>query len=280
MSRHPTPPALSSIASLCNTVSLTINELASSPYREPGFSLDAVDDEYGTAVVPDPLTNAHELIRFFLLGAGDNLYAIGKLLDLPSPMLVSPAVLARATAEYSSRAAYLAEASETPLVRMSKMAALFADGFKSYDIHGPAAAPAEVALAKGIGDWRAANPSLPKIKIPQSYQALVDKLAPSLAPREFPLLHRLVHANAVAISITTLSAQLDSYSKVTESWRHGLFASMCGLMSIAKVRELWQFDMEPVQLCVTLYYDAERTYNRYLWDLSRSQGFEPSEPRP
>jgi hypothetical protein len=103
MSRHPTPPALSSIASLCNTVSLTINELASSPYREPGFSLDAVDDEYGTAVVPDPLTNAHKLIRFFLLGAGDNLYAIGKLLDLPSPMLVSPAVLARATAEYSSR---------------------------------------------------------------------------------------------------------------------------------------------------------------------------------
>lgn len=122
-----------------------------------------MDDEYGTEAVPDPLTNAHKLIRFFQLGAADNLYAIGKLLNLPSPMLVSPAVLARATAEYSSRAAYLADASETPLVRMPKMAALFGDGFKSYDIHGPSAAPAEVALAKGIGDWRAAKSSLPRV---------------------------------------------------------------------------------------------------------------------
>ncbi|WP_207890780.1 hypothetical protein [Rhodococcus sp. Eu-32] len=205
---------------------------------------------------------------------------MGKLLDLPSPMLVSPAVLARATAEYASRAYYLADASESPYLRMSKMAALIGDGFKSYNIHGATAEPEETALAKGIRDWRSANPTLPKAKVPQSYQSLVDKLAPGLAPREFPLLHRLVHANAVAISITTLSAQMNSHTKVTESWRHGLFASLCGLMAIAKVSELWQCDREAIQHCVTLYYDAERTYNRFLWDLSHFQGFAPSEPRP
>lgn len=275
-----TPPSLAIVATLCNATSLTINKLAYSPYHEPGHELAAVDRQYAAADVPDPLTSAHKLIRFYLLGAGDNLYAIGKLLDLESPMLISPAVLARATAEYSSRAAFLADTEDSPMLRMSKMAALFSEGFNSYDIHGPNAAPGELALAKSIADWRAANPSLPRSKVPKSYQALVDKLVPGLAPREFPLLHRLVHANAVAISIVTLAAQMNTYTKVMDSWRHGLFAAMCGLMSMAQVCVLWDLDKEPLNSCITAYYEAELIYNRYLWDLSHSRGFTPEEPRP
>lgn len=272
-------PPLSEASRLCDWTSQVMRATASHDYRESTVAdINKYDAERGSGAVPDPLLTAHRLTRFYLLGAGDFLYSLGKLLGLEQPMVTSPAVLARSAAEYSSRCVYIASSEDSPETRVAKMFNLFREGFNDFGVHKPDADPQVVELAKGINAWRSTQ-ELPKTALP-NYTDLIHKLAPSIGRREYQRLSGVAHANAIALSGAAISAQLDNAQNVEDGWRYALFATHCGVMAAFGVAELRASDPTPILSCNAAYRHYETEYNRYLWDLSVERGIAPDGPRP
>ncbi|WP_327116695.1 hypothetical protein OHB12_05345 [Nocardia sp. NBC_01730] len=201
-------PPLAEAGNLCDVSAQVMNRTAYLPYREPTVAdIGSFDAKRGSTEMPDPLLTSHRLSRFYLVGAGDFVYAIGKLLALDEPMVVSPAVLGRSTAEYASRCRYISDAADGPDIRLSKLANLCNEGFQDLGIGKPGADPDLVALAKGFKDWRSRQ-QLPKVSFP-NYSALVDALSPSMGKRVYGGLSGIAHASAISLSATFLSAQIE-----------------------------------------------------------------------
>lgn len=158
----PELPPLAEASRLCDVTSQVMNATAYLSYREPTVEdIGAFDDARGSVSLPDPLLTAHRMSRFYLVGAGDFVYSMGKLLALKEPMVVSPAVLARSAAEYSSRCRYISDPDDSPDLRLAKLANLFQEGFRDLGVEKPDADPQLIELAKGFNDWKSTQ-SLPK----------------------------------------------------------------------------------------------------------------------
>ncbi len=179
-----TLPPLSEAGTLCNATSLVMRETGGLDHREPTVTdIGSFDLIHGSGTMPDPLLSAHILSRSYLIGAGDFVYSIGKILALEEPMVVSPAVLARSAAEYASRCKYLSSAEDSPEVRVAKFANLLEEGFKDSGANRPDADPSLVELARGMNDWKSRR-RLPKVKLP-NYSALVASLSPDMGKSEY-----------------------------------------------------------------------------------------------
>ncbi|MBF6190128.1 hypothetical protein U3653_07145 [Nocardia sp. CDC186] len=248
------------------------------PHREPGHDIDAFDRLHGSEDFPDPLLTAHRLGRFYLSGASNFVRSIGHLISLEAPPTIAPGVLARSAAEYAARANFVTNLDDNPETRVSKMERLFSDGLQNMGVNSSDATPDEAALARRINRWRSQT-QLPRVKVPNFTDSVIQ-LSPDLGPREYPLLSRLVHANAVTVAAVTISEQTNHYTQVMDAWRHALFAAWCTLKATVNACIMRVGDKEPVNFAWGLYSEVETTYNRYLWDLTVAQGFTPDAPRP
>ncbi len=267
-------PPLSEASHLCESTAQVMNQTAYLDYREPTVDdIDAFDRDRGSGVMPDPLLTAHRLSRFYLVSAGDFVYSIGKLLALSEPMVVSPAVLARSAAEYASRCKYIADSTDSPEVRLSKLANLFQEGFADLGASKSDADHGLVSLAARFNDWRSTQ-HLPRAPKP-NYSALVAALSPDMGKGEYEQLSGVAHANAITLSGVFIAAQLGHAKRLEDSWRHALFATQCGLLASAHVCLLRDGDKEPINECLGRFYHYVNAYNRYLWDRSVEQGFTP-----
>ncbi|WP_433562301.1 hypothetical protein ACQP1O_33115 [Nocardia sp. CA-151230] len=272
------PPPLDIPARLCEVMSEVARMCAYLPHREPGHDIDAFDQLHGNEDFPDPLLTTHRLGRFYLAGASNFVRSIGHLISLDTPPTIAPGVLARSAAEYAARANFVTNLDDSPEMRVSKMERLFADGLQNIGVNSKDATPEEAELAKRINRWRSQT-QLPKVRPPNFTNSVIE-LSPDLGPREYPLLSRLVHANAVTVTVVTISEQMNHYTQVTDAWAHALFAAWCTLKATVNACVLRDGNKEPVNFAWGLYSEVETTYNRYLWDLSVAQGFHPDEPRP
>ena len=172
-------PSLTEASTLCDTTSLVMNAVALLPYREPTVaSIEEYDKQHGGGAIPDPLLTAQRYTRFYLLGAGDFVRGLGKLLAPEHSMVTSPAVLARSAAEYSSRCDYVSAPQDSPEVRIAKALNLCRDGFNDHGVNKPNADPQLVELAKGFNDW-ASQRRLPKVPLP-NYTDLIHRLSPEM----------------------------------------------------------------------------------------------------
>ncbi|MFC8047800.1 hypothetical protein [Nocardia sp. NPDC057353] len=272
-------PSLLEASQLCDATAQVMRAIAYHDYQESTVAdIGSYDAAHGSDAMPDPLLTAHRLTRFYLVGAGDFVYSLGKLLGLDHPMVASPGVLARSAAEYSSRCAYLSDVGDSPELRISKMFNLFREGFNDFGVNKSDADPDMVKLAVGINDWRSRQ-TLPKANLP-NYTNLIHKLAPSIGRREYQYLSGIAHANAITLSEAVISAQMGNEHNADTAWRYALFATHCGVMAAFGVALLRGCDPAPVISCRAAYTHYELKYNQYLWDLSVERGFTLSEPRP
>lgn len=272
-------PPLADASFLCDVVAQTMNKTANLEYREPSITdIAEFDQRHGADAFPDPLLTAHRLSRFYLVGAGDFVYSIGKLLGLDEPMVVSPAVLARSAAEYASRCKYISVPEDSPELRLAKLSNLFKEGFNDMGVNKPNADEELVKVSRAFNVWRSRQ-DLPKASMP-NYSALVAALSPDMGKSEYEGLSGIAHASAITLTGTFLAAQMKHEKRIEDSWRHVLFAVQCGLLASAQVCVLRNGDKTPINHCLTLFYDAVQKYNRYLWDRSVAAGFTPPEPRP
>ncbi|WP_280301167.1 hypothetical protein [Nocardia abscessus] len=273
------PPSLEIPARLCEIMSGVAHTCAYLPHREPERDIDDFDREHGDDDFPDPLLTAHRLGRFYLLGASNFVRSIGHLISLDPPPTVAPGVLTRSAAEYAARANFVTDLDDSPEMRVAKMARLFSDGFQNMGVNSSDATPEEAELSRRINRWRS-RITLPKVKVPNFTDSVIQ-LSPELGPREYPLLSRLVHANAVTVTVVTLSEQMNHYTQVVDAWSHALFASWCTLKATMNACVLrGGNNKDPVSFAWGVYSEVETTYNRYLWDMSVVQGFTPDAPRP
>lgn len=272
------PPSLVKAVELCDIIAQVMNETAYLPYRDPHVDIDEYDKKHGKGVIPDPLLTAHRMSRLYLVGAGDFVYSIGKLLDLEQPMVVSPAVLARSAAEYASRCRYISVPEDQPDVRLSKLFNLYREGFNDAGVNKPDADPQLVAFSRELNDWRNQQ-ELPKTKLP-NYTALVAELAPGTGKSEYEALSGVAHASAITVTGVFIAAQLKHDKRVEDSWRHALFAAQCGLFAAAQVCVFRDGPKDPINYCLGRLDECVGAYNRYLWDLAVEQGLDPGTPRP
>ncbi|KXO91293.1 hypothetical protein AXK61_06995 [Tsukamurella pseudospumae] len=256
-----------------------MSAVAQLPYREPTVSnIDEYDAEHGGGAIPDPLLTAQRYTRFYLLGAGDFVFSLGKLLSLEQPMVMSPAVLARSAAEYSSRCVYVSDPTDSPEMRISKAMNLCRDGFNDHGVGKPDADPELIELAKGFNDWSSQR-SLPKAPLP-NYTNLIHQLSPEMGRREYQRLSGVAHANAITLSGAVISAQLESDHNVDQSWRNALFASHCGVLAAMSVCLLRDGDLTQVSSCFSAFKHYELKYNQFVWDRDVERGITPDWPRP
>lgn len=272
-------PSLSEASRLCESTAHVMNATGYLPYREPTVpDIEAFDAERGSGSMPDPLLTAHRMSRFYLVGAGDFVYSIGKLLALEEPMVVSPAVLARSAAEYSSRCKYISADADSPDMRLSKLANLFQEGFRDLGVGKPDADQDLLELANGFNNWKSTQ-NLPKASLP-NYSALVHALSPNMGRSEYQQLSGITHGSTITLSAVFIAAQMGHEKRVEDSWRHALFATQCGLLAAATVCLLRDGDKSAINSCLAAFYHYELRYNQYLWDLSTERGFDPGQPRP
>ncbi|MGW4370766.1 hypothetical protein ACWEKT_34520 [Nocardia takedensis] len=271
-------PPLDTPSKLCTAMSQVAQQYAYLEHREPNHDLTSLDSQYGNTDVPDPLLTAHFLGRYYLLGASTLVGSLGKLLAFDQPVAVATGVLARAAAEYAGRAHFMTVLDDTPEMRIAKMAKLMSDGLQEFGVNGSDADPGEIALAQQINRWRS-SVTLPRVKVP-NYTNSVNQVSPDLGPREYPLLNRLVHANAVTLTVVTIADQANHYQRIIDAWSHALFATWCTLKATANACLLRDGDKSSFNTMWGAYDRAETRYNQYLWDLSKAQGHAPDVPRP
>lgn|GEM_PF-5319379 len=240
---------MDAVAELCEVTAMTMNSIAKLNHREPGRQIGEIDAQLGKGMMEDPLLTSHRLSRFYLLGAGDFLFSIGKLLELPEPMVASPGVLARASSEYSARAWFLSDTKDSPLKRVAKMWEFMHTGMMEERIgKSPFSTDHEKEFARSLGDWRSST-ELPKIKGANNFKQLVGKLAPHDGEENHDRLSQIVHGNALTASLMNLSAQMGTSYNVEQCTGHALFATECGLVAAARVCEIRDGDPSDIETC-------------------------------
>ncbi|MFI7529708.1 hypothetical protein [Nocardia salmonicida] len=253
---------LSEAALLCEHTAQVARETAHLPLREPECDIDEFDRQRGTTDLADPLRTAHRMAQFYLVGAGDFLYSIGTLLALDQPTVISPAVLARSTGEYASRAKYLSSPDDGPEMRISKVWTLIMDGFTRMGASKPYADPAMVEMVKRLERWRSGQ-TLPKSKVPD-YTKLIEHLSPQMGRDEYESLSQLVHANALRVTITGYAAASGHRHHHENAWRQVLFATECALLAAREVCDLRDGDKRPLTECLEFFHGTVGAYNSYL----------------
>lgn len=261
MSERQPLPALSKAAELCNAVAVVINRIAYFEYREPGVEIAAFDSAHGSADFPDPLLTTHRLGRMYLVGAGDFIYSIGKLLALEEPMVNAPAVAARSAAEYASRCKYISDPNDSPGARLAKMSHLLSEGIADSGLRSPNTPPERQHLVSSFDSWRSRQ-HLPRVPKPK-YVALVEELSPHMGVPEYAQLSGYLHGSALTLIASFISAQMGLEHRVDNSWRHVLFAAECGLMAGVQVCTLRAGDRSEIDILLTLHRHYVDIYNQY-----------------
>ncbi|PZT99474.1 MAG: hypothetical protein DI630_16790 [Gordonia sp. (in: high G+C Gram-positive bacteria)] len=231
-----TPIDLNYAGQLCEVTGQIMNEYAYREHREPGVDIKMFDDRHKRGRMEYPLLTTHRLARFYLIGAGDFVYAMGKLLQLEVPMTVSPAALARCAAEYCGAAWALSDPSEDHLTRLSRAERIFSSGLdnsrsdKNDELD---------ALAVEFKQWREQT-DLPKVA-KMNATALVRDLTRGLSStdtRGYEYLSRIVHGNAVTLTKTVISAQQSSTFNAEQSAAHALYACWCGISACDRAQAI------------------------------------------
>lgn len=227
-------PSINDAADLCNAAALLMSQAAMAGYREvEDQDIAEYDQVNGDEDVPDPLLTAHRYGRFYLQCAGDFVYSIGQLLALEAPMVMSPAVLARSAAEYSSRTWYITDPSDGPETRVAKIAQLLRAGFLERGFLRPNATFNEKELLARLERW-SQRQQLTRMRSLQ-YDKLVADMIPEYGKREYDWLSGYVHASAATIGVAYINAASEHVQRREDAWRYAIFASGLGLMAAERV---------------------------------------------
>lgn len=272
--------SLSDAADMANAVAVVVLNVSYFDYREPGTDIAAFDAANGTPDVPDPLLTVHRLGRMYLAGAGDFLYSIGKTLELDQPMVVSPGVLARATAEYASRCKYVAEPGDTPEQRLAKLAHLMRSGLLEAGASDPTHPQHDGLsdLAARFTRWESGRRP-PRVKKPSDYKGLIEDLLPGRGGREYAALSGIAHASAPTLIGVFLSAQMNLHERYSNSWRNALFATKCALSAARHVATLRGHEAPELRTLAVLVDHYCESYNESVDKTGYGEKFDP-EPTP
>lgn len=247
---------------LCNAVALTMSDIAELPHRENQIDIRQYDSTHGDEDVPDPLLTAHELTRSYLKCAGDSLYSIGVLLRQDVPMVVSPAVLARAAAEHASRSWYMTDPGDSPDARVAKMTLLLEGAFKREGFLRPDARPEERDLFDRLGRWTKRRPKA-ALNLP-NIERFITSMIGDVGKAEYDWLSGYVHATATTVSYSYIKAASGDPQRELDSWRQALFASGLGVMAADRMSKLKQGGAEAVENLKLLHGHYGQQYDMVI----------------
>ncbi|NMD95001.1 hypothetical protein HF877_06235 [Rhodococcus sp. BL-253-APC-6A1W] len=233
----------------CNASALAINELSRSL---PNDSVDIreYDERMGDTHISDPLNTSHRLLGMYLIGAGDFLYSIGKLVGLENPMVMSPGALARSVMEYSSRAWWIATAPD-PDLRALRGHTLIRSGYSDAKKTGIEDIPGSKRIDHTLNSWRAKRPNLPKVSTPKIAN-LVEAMLGDQGKRSYNSLSEVAHGNALTLIVSAVGSAAKDPTSLESVLIQAIHANMVALIAAERTTELWNVRPDDLDHCVQL----------------------------
>ena len=124
--------------SIAGALALSANYVAKLDYAEHSIDIHKIDQDLGCAKdVVDPLLSCHRLVRAYLLGAGDALYSISKLVYEQQEPLAGMGTLARAAAEHAGLVVHVGDPTIGYEQRIARACGLFVSAIREYQSEDP-----------------------------------------------------------------------------------------------------------------------------------------------